>query len=102
MMSVPSRPRLMRPLFSVRHSPRLTKINGVLTRMAPPISASGTPHNPMDPPSAIGGLLSLEDLKSAVERFEGQNHQEQNALKHQNSCIRQMLAALKQPAACAD
>ncbi len=36
----------MRPLFSVRHSPRLTNRNGVLTRIAPPSTAIGTPHQP--------------------------------------------------------
>ncbi len=34
--STPSRPRLMRPDFSVRHSPRLTKRKGAPTRRAPP------------------------------------------------------------------
>src|ERR1700724_1227645 len=48
MTSVPSRPRFMRPLRSVMHSPRLTNRNGVLTRTAPPSTASGTPHNPME------------------------------------------------------
>ncbi len=33
--SMPSWPRLMRPAFSVRHSPRLTNRKGVETRMAP-------------------------------------------------------------------
>ena len=38
--STPSRPRLMRPDFSVRHSPRLTNRNGVPTRTAPPTMAN--------------------------------------------------------------
>src|SRR2546426_10957530 len=46
MTSVPSWPRLMRPLFSVSVSPRLTKMNGVLLRIAPAMIASGTPHSP--------------------------------------------------------
>src|SRR5579863_1072585 len=37
----------MRPLRSVRHSPRLTKRNGVLTRTAPASTASGTPQYPI-------------------------------------------------------
>ena len=36
----------MRPLRSVRHSPRLTNRNGVLTRIAPPNTAINTPHQP--------------------------------------------------------
>src|SRR5260221_14699853 len=43
---IPSSPRLMRPLFSVMHSPRLTKRNGVLTRSIPPSTPIGTPHQP--------------------------------------------------------
>ena len=43
----------MRPLRSVMHSPRLTNINGVETRMAPPSTASGTVHNPISPGSAM-------------------------------------------------
>ena len=46
----------MRPLFSVMHSPRLTKRNGVETRMAPPRMASGTPQRPM-PVSSISARL---------------------------------------------
>jgi hypothetical protein len=34
--STPSSPRLMRPDFSVRHSPRLTNRKGAPTRKAPP------------------------------------------------------------------
>ncbi len=37
----------MRPLFSVMHSPRLTNRNGVLRRIAPASTASGTPHQPI-------------------------------------------------------
>src|SRR4029450_12226996 len=48
MTRMPPRPRLMRPLRSVMHSPRLTNRNGVLTRMAPPSTATGTPHQPSD------------------------------------------------------
>ena len=38
----------MRPLRSVMHSPRLTNRNGVLTRSAPPSTAIGTTHQPME------------------------------------------------------
>src|SRR5262245_61044528 len=44
--SVPSKPRLMRPLFSVSVSPKLTNKYGVLTRIIPPSIASGTPQIP--------------------------------------------------------
>jgi len=44
MTKVPSWPRLMRPLRSVSVSPRLTKMNGVLLRIAPAKIASGTPQ----------------------------------------------------------
>ena len=43
----------MRPLRSVMHSPRLTKINGVETRTAPPSTATGTVHNPISPGPAM-------------------------------------------------
>jgi hypothetical protein len=36
----------MRPLFSVSVSPKLTNKYGVLTRIMPPIIASGTPQRP--------------------------------------------------------
>ena len=45
MTSVPSWPRFTRPLFSVRHSPRLTKRNGVLMRTAPAATSRGTPQS---------------------------------------------------------
>src|SRR5262245_65456827 len=44
--NVPSKPRLMRPLFSVSVSPKLTNKYGVLTRIIPPNIASGTPQIP--------------------------------------------------------
>ena len=43
----------MRPLFSVMHSPRLTNRNGVLTRNAPPSTAIGTTHQPIEPSAMI-------------------------------------------------
>src|SRR6266849_5646613 len=102
MMSVPSWPRLIRPLFSVRHSPRLTKINGVLARVAPANSASGTPHSPMSVKLATLHLPPLEDLEPAIKSFEGEDHQEQKPLQHQHSCIGKMLTPLQQPTAGAD
>src|SRR2546428_53185 len=73
---VPSRPRLMRPLFSVRHSPRLTNRNGVLARMAPPSTASGTPHHPS---ASISRGPLLEDAKPPVQGLAGQDDQEDDS-----------------------
>src|SRR6185436_640211 len=84
--SVPSRPRLMRPLFSVSVSPRLTKMTGVLTRIAPPIIASGTPHAPMEP-SGMRHLPSLKQLDAAVERLERKDHDEENPLEHERGGV---------------
>ena len=36
MSRIPSMPKLIRPLFSVKHSPKLTKMYGILPRTAPP------------------------------------------------------------------
>src|SRR5258708_6293760 len=60
MTRVPSWPRLMRPLFSVRVSPRLTNMNGVLFRIAPATIASGTPRSPR-PPEAVSGVSGMND-----------------------------------------
>src|SRR5215218_6959569 len=98
--SVPSRPRLMRPERSVMHSPRLTKRNGVETRMAPPNTASGTVQSPIDP-SAIS-RFSFQEADPAVQRVARQHEDEDDALQHQHRCIRQSEPALQQPAAGAD
>src|SRR4029079_13097655 len=69
---MPSRPRLMRPLRSVRHSPRLTNKNGVLTRIAPPNTAIKTPHQP-SPPASISVRSRLDNAQAAVEGLAGEN-----------------------------
>src|SRR6266581_3999749 len=101
MTRLPSRPRLMRPLRSVMHSPRLTNRNGVLTRSAPPSTAIGTTHQPIDPSAMSASLLrSLpEDAQAPVERFAGQNRDEDHALQHQHRGIGQAEPALQEPAA---
>src|SRR3954467_3063487 len=98
MMSVPSRPRLMRPERSVMHSPRLTKRKGVLTRIAPEKMARGGPQMPK-PVSATEDLLFLEDLEAAVVGFAGEDEDEDEALEDVDGGIRQPHAALQQAAA---
>src|ERR1035437_3801257 len=93
-----SRPRLMRPAFSVMHSPKLTNRNGVLTRMAPPSSASRRPPQVM---SAIGMLL-FPAFESVAERFEGEQAHEQRTLQRQGRRIGQIQMPLQQTAAGAD
>src|SRR5206468_9181607 len=97
MISVPSRPRLMRPERSVMHSPRLTNRNGVETRIAPPNTASGTVQSPIVP-SAISGF-SLQKADPAVQRIAGQHEDEDDALQHLHRRIRQPEPALQQAAA---
>src|SRR5881296_2647298 len=103
--SVPSRPRLIRPLFSVRHSPRLTNRNGVLPRMAPPRTASGTPHHPSA--STSGGLLwhdpvgwrrhrRPEDAEPPVHGLAGEDDQEDDAAHHLDRRVRQIVAPLQE------
>src|SRR5262245_49613848 len=100
MTRMPSRPRLMRPLRSVMHSPRLTKRNGVLTRMAPPSTASGTPHHPSE---VIGsGARRPEDLQPAVQRLAGEDEDEGHALQHQHGGVGQIETPLQHPAAGRD
>src|SRR5258707_5433073 len=103
-IKVPSRPRLMRPERSVRHSPTLTKMNGVLTRMAPASMASGTPHRPSELLS-ISALLHLflgpreeierRELQAAIQRIAGENGDEDDALQHHHGGIRQVEPALQ-------
>src|SRR5437667_12668392 len=94
---VPSRPRLMRPLRSVMHSPRLTNRNGVEMRMAPPNTASGTVQRPMLA-SAMSGF-ALEETDPTVQRIAGQHRDEDHALQHQHRGVRQAEPALQQAAA---
>src|SRR6478735_12665013 len=100
MISVPSRPRLMRPERSVMHSPRLTNKNGVETRMAPPNTASGTVQSPIVP-SAMSGF-SFQEADPAVERVARQHEDEDDALQYQHRGIGQSEPALQQTAAGAD
>src|SRR5262245_43972346 len=96
---MPSRPRLMRPLRSVMHSPRLTKRNGVLTRMAPPSTATGTPQRPR--PSTSGGPRP-EDLEPAVQGLAREDEEEGHALQYEHGRVREVEAALQHPAAGGD
>src|SRR5579863_6348922 len=100
--SVPSRPRLIRPLRSVMHSPRLTNRNGVETRIAPPSTASGTVQYPIDPGSVTSGRLSLQEAHAAIERVARKHDDEDGALQHEHRGIRQAETPLQQPAARAD
>src|ERR1700688_1049814 len=99
---MPSRPRLMRPLFSVMHSPRLTNRNGVLTRIAPPRTAIGTPsqpssamishaHSSRGAEAGFGlgrgdqaGLARLENRPLSVERFARQDREERDSLENKH------------------
>src|SRR5277367_1281326 len=94
--SVPSRPRLMRPLRSVMHSPRLTNRNGVETRMAPPNTATGTVQSPIDP-SAMSGF-SFQKADPSVQRVAGQDEDENDSLQHLHRRIRQAEPSLQQAA----
>src|SRR6202035_3427352 len=98
--SVPSRPRLMRPLRSVMHSPRLTNRNGVEMRIAPPNTASGTVQSPMLP-SAMSGF-AFKEADPAIQRVAGQHRDEDHALQHLHRGIRQAEPALQKSAAGAD
>src|ERR1700691_852987 len=99
MIRVPSSPRLMRPLFSVMHSPRLTKRNGVLTRIAPPSTSSGTLHKPMVSPATRLPPRRLEPGQAAIDRVAGQDEDEDDALQHHRRGVRQAEMALQEPAA---
>src|SRR5215475_13362311 len=101
---LPSRPRLMRPLRSVMHSPRLTKRNGVLTRSAPPSTAIGTTHQPMEASAMVAVPLGSppKNAEAAVERFARQHRDEDHALQHQHRGVGQAEAALQQAAAGID
>src|SRR6516162_2562304 len=90
----------MRPERSVMHSPRLTNRNGVETRTAPPNTASGTVHSPIDP-SAMSAL-SLQKANPPVQRVACEHEHEDDALKHQDRCVGKAKSPLQQPAARAD
>src|SRR5262245_38738597 len=124
--NVPSKPRLMRPLFSVSVSPKLTNKYGVLTRIIPPNIASGTPQIPKlsftggslrssrrarrsgDTHRGLGARLGRhvlrrpalrERLRASHVGFAGQDDQEQDALEHIHGCIGQIVPALQQSTA---
>src|SRR4030095_7727502 len=96
---MPSSPRLMRPLRSVMHSPRLTNRNGVLTRMAPPSTATGTPHQPSD---VTSGAHQPERRPPAVQRLARQDQHERHALEHEYGGVGQIETALQHAAAGRD
>src|SRR2546430_11311826 len=98
---MPSSPRLMRPDFSVMHSPRLTNRNGVLARIAPPNKASSKEPQTM-PVSVIGLAPQAPAIEITRERLEAEQAHEQHTLQHQHGGIRQAEAPLQQPAARAD
>src|SRR5580692_9172861 len=91
--SVPSRPRLMRPDFSVRHSPSATNMKGVETRMAPPSMAIRTVTRAL----SIAASRS-EQFEAAVERLRRQQGDEDEALEHQHGGIRHAETPLDQAA----
>src|SRR5580698_2321778 len=98
--SVPSRPRLMRPLRSVMHSPRLTNRNGVETRMAPPNTASGTVQSPIDP-SAMSGF-PFQKADPSVDGIARQHKHEDDSLQHLHRGVGQAEPSLQQASARAD
>src|SRR5438552_12006427 len=100
MISVPSRPRLMRPERSVMHSPRLTNRNGVETRMAPPNPASGTVQSPIVP-SAMSGF-SFQEADASVQSIAREHEDEDDALQDQHRGVRQTEPALQQAATGTD
>src|SRR5258708_27855128 len=90
----------MRPERSVMHSPRLTKRNGVETRIAPPNTARGTVQSPMVP-SAISGF-PFQEANSSINRVAREHEDEDNSLQHLHGGIGQAKPALQQAAAGAD
>src|SRR6187399_1329343 len=97
MIRLPSRPRLIRPDFSVMHSPRLTNKKGVLTRIAPARIASGTPQFPK-PVSATQRLLLLKEFEAPVVRLACENHNKDCALQNIDGRIGQSKSPLQQSA----
>src|SRR5580692_9099711 len=94
----PSSPRLILPLFSVRHSPRLTKRNGVPPRNAPATMARGTANHPIPALTLVidqrSCILFPKHLPFAVETLAEENHQEHHPLKDHDGSIRQMMITL--------
>src|SRR4029077_1821470 len=98
---MPSIPRLMRPLFSVRHSPKLTNMYGMLPRTAPPASAIATPQAPMESGFGMRGVprQNGHGKLAAVESLTRQNRQEDDSLKNRDRRIRKVVVALQNAAA---
>src|SRR4051812_33049704 len=99
---VPSRPRFTRPDFSVRHSPSATNMKGVETRSAPPMMAKKTIANALSLMSGCSCAVAcgwrLKYLEAAVQRLRGQQHDEGQALQHQDGSVRQPHATLDKAA----
>src|SRR5229473_2763395 len=95
MISVPSSPRLIRPLFSVMHSPRLTNRNGVLTRIAPPRTATGTPHQPRVPVTISAVPGALKQIEAPDNALAHQQHDENDPLHDQDGRVGQTEPARK-------
>ena len=98
---MPSRPRLIRPLFSVMHSPRLTNRNGVLTPDRP--AEHGQRHAP--PPELAHGRRRGRARTAGmppVERLAREDHQEHDALEHEHGGVGQVEPALEHAAARRD
>src|SRR6185436_3431678 len=96
---MPSSPRLMRPLRSVMHSPKLTKRNGVLTRIAPPSTATGTPHMPRP---STSGRPGPEELEPSVQGLARQDEEERHTLQDEHGRIGKVEPALQHTAARRD
>src|SRR5580693_5361540 len=102
MISTPSSPRLILPLFSVRHSPRLTNRNGVPPRNAPARIPKGTPSQPTPLLTSVInqglGLPFPKNLPSSVQAFAKENHQKDQPLEDHDGGVRQMMIALQDAA----
>src|SRR5262249_32401704 len=102
---MPSRPRLIRPLRSVMHSPRLTNRNGVLTRTAPP--TPGAPAEAARPPPPAAPLhpsrsLGPEEREPAVEALAHEHRHEHDSLQDERGRIREVEAPLQHASARRD
>src|SRR5688500_150533 len=93
---LPSSPRLMRPDFSVRHSPSATNMKGVETRMAPPIIAMNTMKMSDWLMSSSSVAFRLQEGNASVEGLADEQHHEDHALQHQHRGVRHRHAALDQ------
>jgi hypothetical protein len=83
-------PRLMRPDFSARHSPRLTNGNEVLTRRRPRAWASGRCRWL---PSGV--TTGLEPAEASIQCVTCQAGHKDQALQHLDCCVRRTHAPLR-------